>query len=284
MRFIKSIRKIQELVRAAKRKGKVIGLVPTMGFLHEGHLSLVDIAKKQCDLIVVSIFVNPTQFGPNEDFKKYPRNLKRDLKLLGQRGVDIVFYPSAQEMYPDGFKTEVAVEGLTEKLCGISRPGHFAGVTTVVLKLFNAVMPDIAVFGEKDYQQQLVIKKMVADLNLDIKVLTGKIVRDASGLAMSSRNRYLSAKGRELAAQLNQTLLLGKWLIRKGEKNPRRLRSKLVAALRKSKKIKLEYLEVLNADNLDGATKLKGRILIALAVRIAGTRLIDNIVVSAGSG
>ena len=283
MRITKTINEINKLSRAAKRKGKVVGLVPTMGFLHEGHLALVDIAKKKCDLVVVSIFVNPTQFGPSEDLKKYPRSLSRDLKLLRARGVDLVFCPSAKEMYPAGFKTEVAVSDLTEKLCGISRPGHFAGVTTIVLKLFNAVMPDLAVFGEKDYQQQLIIKKMVYDLNRDVKILTGKTVREASGLAMSSRNRYLSVKDRELATQLYQTLLLGRRLMRKGEKNQRRLRNKLVAAL-KSNKIKLEYLEVLNADNLEALTKLRGRILIALAARIAGTRLIDNIVLNVGSG
>ncbi|MBU0687804.1 MAG: pantoate--beta-alanine ligase [Candidatus Margulisbacteria bacterium] len=281
MRLIKSIPQMIKYAKAVQKKGKVIGLVPTMGFLHAGHLSLIDIAKRSCDIVVVSIFVNPTQFGPKEDFKKYPRNLARDLKLLRRMGVDIVFCPSAQEMYPKGFQTKITVPKLAKKLCGISRPHHFAGVVTVVLKLFNIVLPDIAVFGEKDYQQQLIIKQMAVDLNLDVKILTGKIVRERNGLAMSSRNKYLSNLNQERAARLYAALSFGKKLAEQGEKSPEHLRRSILAHL-KGKQINIEYCEVLNADTLESLPRLKGKVLIALAARIDGVRLIDNIVVSLG--
>jgi pantoate--beta-alanine ligase len=273
------MQKFSKRVRAA---GLRLGLVPTMGFLHAGHLSLVAKARKLCDVVVVSIFVNPTQFGAGEDFKKYPRDLPRDLKLLRQTGVAAVFYPSATEVYPPDFQTEVKVKALSANLCGLSRPAHFAGVATVVLKLFNIVRPDVAVFGQKDYQQLLVIKKMVADLNLGVKIMAGSIIREKNGLAMSSRNRYLGVADRHWAAKLYAALIYGKKLIKRGERGVAQLKKQILHRLRQDKKIKIEYLEVLNAANLDPLAKIRGKVLIALAVRLAGVRLIDNIIVETG--
>jgi len=198
MRVIETISDLKAIIRTQKNLGRVIGLVPTMGYLHEGHLSLVNMSRQNNDYTVMSIFVNPTQFGPNEDFDRYPRDLERDLKLAEAAGVDVVFAPSVKEMYPDGYKTYVNVEGITEVLCGKSRPGHFRGVTTIVTKLFNIVEPHRAYFGQKDAQQVAVIKKMVKDLNMNVEIITCPIVREEDGLAMSSRNVYLSPEERKL--------------------------------------------------------------------------------------
>ena len=277
MRLVKSIRQTQKIVGSAKKKGKRIGLVPTMGYLHEGHLSLVRLARKKCDFLVVSIFVNPTQFGPKEDLRNYPRDLKRDLKLLKKEGADLVFNPSASGMYPEGFRTYVEVIEWSKLLCGASRPIHFRGVTTVVLKLFNIVQPDIAVFGSKDFQQAAIIRKMVKDLNLKVRILTGRIVREKNGLAMSSRNEYLSEKEKKSAAVLYRSL---KWLrqaYRRGLRNPGVGIHKMRRMI-KDKGGKVDYIKMVDKGTLEPVKKLKKGTLVALAVYFGRTRLIDNTV------
>src|SRR3989338_4091671 len=217
MKLISNLKQLSFEVKKIKKENKTIGLVPTMGYLHEGHLSLMRQAKRDCHISLVSIFVNPTQFGPKEDYKKYPRNLKRDLTLARSAGVDIVFSPSAEEIYPENYRTYVNVEKLTDGLCGASRPGHFRGVATIVTKLFNLVRPDIAYFGQKDAQQARVIEKMAEDLNTGIKIKVMPIVREAAGLAMSSRNVYLNKEERKEAIVLYQSLKLAKKMILSGE-------------------------------------------------------------------
>ena len=224
MQVIERIKEMQEVSSKLRQEGKSIGFVPTMGALHEGHLSLVRMARKDNDIVVVSVFVNPTQFGPNEDFEKYPRDFEGDRKKLEKENVDIVFYPHADEMYPPNYKTYVEVEDITTRLCGAFRPGHFRGVTTVVTKLFNIVKPTRAYFGKKDYQQFKVIKRMVEDLNMDIEIIPGEIVREPDGLAMSSRNQYLSPEERKDALALYNSLQLAKELIQKGERDPKKLK------------------------------------------------------------
>ncbi|GAE89106.1 pantoate-beta-alanine ligase [Acetivibrio straminisolvens JCM 21531] len=215
MRVIETISDLKAIVRTQKSMGRTIGFVPTMGYLHEGHLSLVNMSLQNNDYTIMSIFVNPTQFGPNEDFDRYPRDMERDLKLAESAGVDVVFAPSVKEMYPDGYNTYVNVEGITEVLCGKSRPGHFRGVTTIVAKLFNIVEPHRAYFGQKDAQQVAVIKKMVRDLNMNIEIITCPIVREEDGLAMSSRNVYLSPEERKSALILSKSLMESEELIKK---------------------------------------------------------------------
>ena len=263
-----------------RREGKTIGFVPTMGYLHEGHLSLIRKARKENDYVVISIFVNPAQFGPREDFTKYPRNFLRDKKLARSCGVDSIFYPSAKAMYPQGYKTSVLVEDLSNVLCGARRPGHFRGVTTVVLKLFNIVGPDAAYFGRKDAQQAIIIKKMVEDLNLPVKIKVLPIVREKDGLAMSSRNTYLSKQERENATILYNSLQTAVGMIKSGDKDPR----KITAAVRKMIKAKrgarIDYIKIVDFDTLKEVKKIKARSLIAVAVFIGKTRLIDNIIIS----
>lgn len=254
MIVLRSIPRLQKLIQKEKRSGKRISFVPTMGALHSGHLSLITAARRKSDIVAVSIFVNPTQFGPREDYKKYPRPFNRDKKLLEKCGADILFYPDADQMYPEGYSTYVNEERLSKTMCGISRPGHFRGVTTVVLKLFNIVQPDIAFFGQKDYQQALIIKKMVKDLDLPIKIKLMPIIREKDGLAMSSRNQYLSPEERKKAALLYQMLLKRK----------------------KIKGIKLDYFVRVDKDTLRLAKK---GTLLAIAGWVGKTRLIDNILV-----
>ena len=266
---------MRKIVASAKRKGKTVGLVPTMGYLHEGHLSLVRLARRKCDILVVSIFVNPTQFGPREDFGRYPRDVKRDLKLLKKVKVDVVFNPSVREMYREGHQTYVEVVDWSKLMCGASRPIHFRGVTTVVLKLFNIVEPDIAVFGRKDFQQAAIIKKMVKDLDLRVKVVTGKIVREKDGLAMSSRNKYLSKDQRKNAVVLYRCL---KWLKQayvKGLRDPELAVNKM-AGMIKEKKGRLDYIALVDKNTLQPVEKLRKGTLVALAVFFGKTRLIDN--------
>lgn len=263
------------IIRAAKAKGKKVGLVPTMGYLHEGHLSLVRLARKKCDLLVVSIFVNPTQFGPKEDLRRYPRDLKRDLRLLGKESVDLVFYPSVREMYPDGYRTYVEVTEWSKRLCGASRPIHFRGVTTVVLKLFNILEPDVAVFGGKDFQQALIIKKMVRDLDLNVRIMVGKTIRERDGLAMSSRNIFLDERERKNATILHESL---RW-VRHAYKNGVRDSRILISNMRKmimQKGGKIDYIETVDTNTLEPVKNLKKGNLIALAVFFGRTRLIDN--------
>lgn len=262
-----------------KARGKTIGFVPTMGCLHEGHLSLVKAAKEAADIVVVSIFVNPIQFAPGEDLGRYPRDLKRDKKLLKNFDVDVLFLPAASDIYSEGFKTYVEVEGLSKKMCGKSRPGHFRGVTTVVAKLFTIVCPDYAFFGEKDFQQQVIIKRMVRDINLPIEIISLPTVREFDGLAMSSRNKYLTSKERKAAVILYQALSQAKKEIENGERNPRNILRKLRSLIGAESAIRLNYAVIVDPETLEDLKKIKDRALIALAVSISKARLIDNLVV-----
>ena len=283
MRIVTRSEDMQRLSLEYKREGKTVGFVPTMGYLHEGHTSLINIARKYTDVVVVSIFVNPIQFGPSEDYDRYPRDIERDKEILEKMGVDVMFYPSVDDMYPKGFTTYVEVKGLSDKLCGRYRPGHFRGVTTVVAKLFNIVMPDVAVFGEKDAQQAIIIKRMVRDLNFPVKIIVGPTVREPDGLAMSSRNEYLTEEERKVAPAIYQSLLLAKSLVEQGERDT----SKIIAAMReflsKYDRIKVEYIEIVDKEELNPIERLeKGEALIAIAAYLGKARLIDNISVKVG--
>ena len=251
-------------------------LVPTMGFLHDGHLSLAREAKAKADRVVVSIFVNPAQFGPTEDFASYPRDFDRDLVLLEKEGVDVVFHPSAQEMYPEGFQTQVDVQKLGPLLCGVSRPGHFRGVATVVLKLFNIVRPDLAIFGRKDYQQLQVVRRMVRDLNLDVEVVAHATVREPDGLAMSSRNSYLNPAERQSAASLFAALKTAKTLVRDGERSASEVVKRVRSEIAKERLAAMEYASVIDPETLIEIQDLSRTAVLVLAVRIGETRLIDN--------
>jgi pantoate--beta-alanine ligase len=274
---IKEIRNILDLERKANRS---IALVPTMGFLHEGHLSLIKEARQNNDIVVVSIFVNPTQFGPNEDLETYPRDLERDAELCEQEGVDYIFNPSVEEMYGKDYATYVITESdLTNKLCGASREGHFKGVMSVVTKLFNIIGPDNAYFGRKDYQQVAVIKKMVRDLNIPVHVIDCPIVREADGLAMSSRNTYLSFEERKDALVLNRSLKEAKERILKGEKDKKVIRQEILDKINKIPYSDIDYVEILDAITLEDIETIDKDVVIALAVKIGQPRLIDNIIV-----
>ncbi len=275
MRLVKSIKEIEKIVRQQKARGRNIGLVPTMGYLHDGHLSLVRMARRKCDFLIVSIFVNPAQFGPREDLKDYPRDLRRDSWLLLKEGVDVIFYPSVAQMYPGGYQTYVDVTRWSRILCGASRPVHFRGVATVVLKLFNIIEPDIAVFGSKDYQQAAIIRQMVKDLDLDVKILTGRIVREKDGLAMSSRNTYLSESQRKDAVVLHGSLKWLKQAYAKGLRDPRTAESRM-AAMITSKGGRVDYIAFVDKNTLEPVKELKRGTLAALAVVFGRTRLIDN--------
>lgn len=277
MKIIRSPKIMQKICTGVKKQGKTIGFVPTMGYLHEGHLSLVRVAKKKSDVLVVSIFVNPTQFGPKEDFKKYPKNLKRDKRLLKEIGCDFLFVPDLKDMYPEDFDTYVEVENLTKILEGVSRPGHFKGVTTIVAKLFNIVQPDIAVFGQKDFQQAVVIKRMVKDLNFPVGIIVAPILREKSGLALSSRNLYLSDEEKKQALALYQSLNLAKKMIESGERDPRKIKDRMKKLIQEKPRAKIDYIAINDSETLRPLKKLKGNVLISLAVRIGKTRLIDNI-------
>jgi len=277
MEVIKSVKKMQKRADEIREAKKIIGFVPTMGYLHEGHLSLVRIARKKADVVVVSIFVNPIQFLPEEDYNSYPRDFKRDKKLLQKEKVDIIFYPSVREMYPEKLLTKVSVPYLTETLCGEKRPGHFDGVATVVAKLFNIVKPHFAVFGEKDFQQQVVIKKMVKDLNFDVKIVTGPTVRERDGLAVSSRNEYLSPEERKRAPVLYRSLELAKKMVKKGEKDPEKIKKAMLEMIKKEKPSKIDYVEIVNPETLHPVSKIEKKVLVAVAVRFGKARLIDNI-------
>ena len=247
-----------------------------MGYLHEGHLSLMRRARPQCDILVVSIFVNPTQFGPNEDFERYPRDFERDERLCREVGVDVVFYPTADAMYPRPYLTYVHVEKLSETMCGASRPGHFRGVTTVVTKLFNIVQPHIAVFGQKDYQQSLIIRQMVRDLNFDVEIDVAPIVREADGLAMSSRNKYLSPEERQQALVLYRSLTRAEELIREGERNVDTLLQAMKTVISEAPDARIDYIAIVDAETLEPLSTVRHNTVIALAVYIGTTRLIDN--------
>jgi len=276
MKIITSLAEIQAYCRSARTDGASIGLVPTMGFLHEGHLSLMRRARAENDVLVVSIFVNPTQFGQGEDYKEYPRDLQRDSEMAESVGVDVIFTPAPEDMYPKGYATFVNVERITKKMCGASRPGHFRGVTTVVAKLFNLIYPNKAYFGQKDAQQSVVIRRMVADLNFDVKIIVMPTVREEDGVAMSSRNRYLSAEGRQAALVLSRSLRIAKELIESGQHDTAEILRKMREVIEAQTLAKIDYIAIVNADTLDDLNIIKGKTLIALAVFIGKTRLIDN--------
>lgn len=278
MEVIKSTAEMQEISLRLKREGRIIGLVPTMGYLHDGHLSLIKKARRENDIVIMSNFVNPLQFGPKEDFATYPRDLDRDNKLAESAGVDYVFAPTTEEMYPQGYDTYVEVKGpITEKMCGKSRPGHFKGVTTVVLKLFLITQPDRAYFGQKDAQQAIVIRKMVTDLNVPVKIITCPIIREEDGLALSSRNTYLSSEERLQALALPRALSAGRDMIMKGETDPQKVRLHIKQMLESSPGIRVDYVEVVDGDDLSDLSVIKGKVLLAAAVYVGKTRLIDNI-------
>lgn len=273
---------MRRLVKAARGAHKRIGFVPTMGALHVGHVSLIEAAAKDCDFVVVSIFVNPTQFGPAEDFEKYPRPLEADLRICRKAGVDVVFAPAPREMYPAENLAWVNVEKLTEPLCGRSRPGHFRGVATVCAKLFNIVGPDVAYFGQKDAQQAIVIKRMVADLNMPLEIVVCPTVREPNGLAVSSRNQYLSQQQKENAASIYRSLQRCRRMVDGGVTDARRIVDEMRKVLQEVPPIQIEYVSIVDAETLESIETVAGRVLVAVAVRIGGTRLIDNILLDAG--
>jgi len=276
MRIVTHVNEMKSIADEFRKEGKIIAFVPTMGYLHEGHLSLVDIAKKKGDVCVVSIFVNPIQFGPGEDYERYPRDVRRDERLLEQRGCDALFYPSASEMYPEDFLTRVRVEKLSNILCGKSRPGHFEGVTTVVLKLFNIVKPHVAVFGEKDYQQLVIIKRMVRDLNLDVEIVAGEIIREKDGLAMSSRNVYLDPVEREQATCLFRSLLLAQDMVKAGIRDTKTIVEAVNDFIKNFDRARIDYIKIVHPDTLEELEEIHDRARILLAVYFGGARLIDN--------
>jgi len=280
MRIQETIDDMRAASRAARLTGLRLGLVATMGALHDGHLSLVRAAEAQCDVVVVSIFVNPLQFGPNEDLGKYPRTFERDCELLEREGIDFLFAPSAEEMYPADAVTYVTVEGLSDKLCGRSRPGHFRGVTTVVAKLFDIVEPDLAFFGQKDAAQATIIRRMVRDLNFPIEVMLCPIVREPDGLAMSSRNAYLSPQERKSALVLYRSLGEVKRRFEQGERKAANLIEAGGRVLAQESAVRLDYLEVVDPDTLDPLPELDRPALVAVAALVGTTRLIDNILLS----
>ena len=275
MKICRTIAEMRSASRAVPGN-QSLGFVPTMGALHEGHLSLVRVAKSQCEVVAASIFVNPAQFGPNEDFSKYPRTFERDCELLEKTGVDILFAPSLEEMYPKGGVTWVTVEGLSDKLCGRSRPGHFRGVTTVVSKLFHIIEPDAAFFGQKDAAQLAIIRRMTKDLNFPVKIIGCPIVREADGLAMSSRNTYLSPEERKRALALYRCLLKIKRQFGNGEAGCAKLIAAGKEVLLQEPSIRLDYLEIVDADTLDSLQSVTKNALAAVAAFVGTTRLIDN--------
>jgi pantoate--beta-alanine ligase len=279
MKLVKTIEEMRAFRQAARKSGKRLGLAPTMGALHEGHLSLVRAARDQSDVVAVSIFVNPTQFGPSEDFTKYPRDLESDSKMLDREHVDVIFAPSVDDMYPAEAVTWVTVEGMSDRLCGKSRPGHFRGVTTVVSKLFHIIEPDIAFFGQKDAAQVAIIRRMVRDLNMPVAIEVCPITREADGLALSSRNAYLNPGERQSALVLHRSLQRAKKLFDQGERDS----AKLIAAGKQEfgnePSTRLDYLEIVDLDSLESMPTISQPALIAVAAFIGNTRLIDNIAV-----
>ncbi len=278
MRIVEKPREMSSLSSEARKMGKTIAFVPTMGFFHEGHLSLMKEGRRRGDLLVVSLFVNPTQFGPSEDFEKYPRDFERDRRMAEEVGVDVLFAPEAMEMYPPDHQTIVRVEKVTQGLCGRSRPTHFQGVTTVVNMLFNIVMPHLAIFGQKDYQQLVTIKQMVKDLHMDIEILGMPTVREPDGLAMSSRNTYLQPKERESARLLYRSLQRARELLDGGERRAEKILKEVVEILGSDPIIKIDYAQLCDATTLEDIHEIKGEVVIALAAFIGRTRLIDNLV------
>ncbi|RKX56856.1 MAG: pantoate--beta-alanine ligase [Thermotoga sp.] len=279
MVIVEKVKDMKKLSEKYLKENKTIGFVPTMGFLHEGHLSLVRRAREENDIVVVSIFVNPTQFGPNEDYESYPRDFERDVKLLKELNVDVVFYPSVEEMYPKDFSTYVEETKLSRYLCGKSRPGHFRGVCTIVTKLFNIVRPTRAYFGQKDAQQFRVIKRMVRDLNMDVELVECPIVREHDGLAMSSRNIYLSGDERAQALALYNSLKLAENLIKSGERDAEVVKNAMKEFLFRYDKVKIDYVEIVDEETLEPVKHIEGKVIVAIACWVGKARLIDNVIV-----
>jgi len=278
LQAIASIEDIKRRIKTFKGNQLSIGFVPTMGALHEGHLSLVRQARKENDKVVVSVFVNPLQFGINEDFTQYPRTFDNDCELLSKEDVDIVFNPKAPEMYPDGFYTSVVLEHLEDKLCGKSRPGHFRGVATVVLKLFNLIQPDSAYFGQKDFQQTVIIRRMVADLGFDVNIKVLPTVRDKEGLALSSRNDYLGETEKKDALCLYKALIRAQTRANAGAKNAKEILGEMEKIINNCKSAKIDYISIVNSETLEAVSEVRSGNVAVLAVRIGKTRLIDNII------
>jgi pantoate--beta-alanine ligase len=276
MKVITSIDKMKKTARRLKSQGKTIGFVPTMGFLHPGHLSLVRESCQRADKTVVSIFVNPAQFGPGEDFKDYPRDLKRDSELLEREGVDYLFVPEPDEMYPEGYRTYVEVRELQNRLCGRSRPTHFQGVCTVVLKLFNIVNPDISFFGQKDAQQTIIIKRMARDLNSDVAIEVLPTVREKDGLALSSRNIYLNPEQRKAALVLSRSLREAEAMLEKGERNAAAILNRMREVISQEPQARIDYIEIVDMEELKPVARIEKQALAALAVFLGRARLIDN--------
>jgi len=277
MQVAKTVREVRAWTKLARADGKTIGFVPTMGYFHEGHLSLMRRAKAECDLCVVSLFVNPTQFGPSEDFLRYPRDFARDAAMAESVGVDLLFAPEVEEMYPEGYQTYVEVTEVTRRLEGAARPGHFRGVATVCTKLFNIVQADRAYFGKKDYQQLKVIQRMVKDLNIPTEIVPCETVREPDGLAMSSRNVYLKPDERQAATVLYRALCAGRDAILAGERDAKKVKVLVEQVIATEPLVKTEYVDVADAETLEPLTDLQGEVLISLAARVGVARLIDNI-------
>lgn len=278
MRIIDNLKELKQFVKEQKMSGKSIGLVPTMGYLHEGHQALMKKARGENDIVIVSDFVNPIQFGPNEDYDAYPRNLEHDKEKCLEQGVDILFVPSVEEMYPRNYSSYVNVENLTDNLCGAQRPGHFKGVCTVVLKLFNITKADRAYFGKKDIQQLMIIRRMVKDFDLDIEVIALPIIREDDGLAKSSRNKYLSSEQRSDALSLSKALQLGKNMIEQGEKNTKVIKEAMKELFDRLN-CTIDYIKIVDGETLKDVENITGPSIIALAIKFETTRLIDNITI-----
>ncbi len=284
MLCVETIEGLGARLAAARESGATVGLVPTMGAFHEGHLTLMRRAREENDVLVVSIFVNPMQFGPKEDLTRYPRDFERDSALLREEGTDFIFYPSVDEMYPEGYTTQVQVKGLEDNLCGATRIGHFIGVATVVVKLFNTVKPHFAVFGEKDFQQLVVIERMVKDLNMDLTVVPFATVREEGGLAMSSRNTYLSPEEREKALSIFASIVRLKEMVAAGERRSAVLADEARRVLSRKEGIAIEYADIYDPLTLKGIEEIEKKALYAVAVRIGNTRLIDNTILEVSRG
>ncbi len=277
MLVLDGIPAVRNAVRAARDDGRTIGFVPTMGYLHEGHLSLIDRCRELADLVAISIYVNPLQFGPDEDYDAYPRDLERDLELAEDRGVDLAFTPDDDELYPESPAVAVTPRRLADRLCGAGRPGHFEGVLTVVAKLFGIVQPDVAVFGQKDFQQSVLIRRMVADLNMPVRIEVAPTVRDPDGLAMSSRNEYLSSGERERALSISRGLAEAVRAYRSGERHAGSLVAGVREALERAGGVRIEYVDCVSSEDLEPVQEAGSDAVIAVAVHVGGTRLIDNV-------
>jgi pantoate--beta-alanine ligase len=276
MEIIDTVERMQKESEKIRLVGRSIAFVPTMGFLHDGHLRLMTEGRRLADVLVISIFVNPTQFGPAEDYQEYPRDMEGDISKAREAGADVIFAPSVEEIYPVGFQTKVVVERVTQHLCGLSRTGHFEGVATVVAKLFNITKPHFAIFGQKDYQQLIVIRRMVKDLNMDIEVIGVPIVREPDGLAMSSRNKYLNPEERESAQCLKKSIDMARALTKEGERNANRIKSAIQGLILSYPFTNIEYISICNSLTLEDMDTVEGECLLALAVKVGKTRLIDN--------